>query len=249
MFFFRKKTIVVDAFTSMAAVHEFYPIKPARNFFPDWWKQMPSHVEQFTPFGVPIPHATIKRCEGFIDLYKNGFVIPLWSDLNIKTTKDGSYGYVFSASNSPQISQHPSFELGDEFKDLIHMKMYSPWILQEKTGLNFVYKQPFWNQIDLLGDVFTPPGVINYKHQITTNVNLLFKKQDKIYNFQQGMPLAHIIPMSENEVNLKTHLIDVKEFNLIQEKYLHRGSFLNKYKKMKNLHDKIESKCPFGFGE
>ena len=34
---------------------------------------------------------TFKRCDGFTKLYQNGFILPLWQDFIIETTKEGGY--------------------------------------------------------------------------------------------------------------------------------------------------------------
>ena len=129
------KKIKLECFTADAAIHKFFPISPAKKFIPEWFKNIPPAVEQT---------ATIKHCEGFNNLYSRGWVIPMWSDLLIETDKEGWYRYQYSGTfdsfpgsdrGAEPIDYHNSTQLGNKFPDHLHLKLLSPWIIKEKTGV------------------------------------------------------------------------------------------------------------------
>jgi hypothetical protein len=248
-FFIKPKKVVVDAFTSKPYVYECSPIKPAVHFLPNWWKSIPPTYELEDDNGVKTKNSTIKRCDGFIDHYKTGFIIPLWSDLNISISNDFlgyRFGYKFSDECS-EIRFHDVAEFGSTFSEYQHMKIISPWFFREKSGVNFAFIQPTWNQINLTKNIIFPPGTINYKHQCGTNINIFFKKYQSIqYELEFGMPLAHILPLTEKRIVIKNHLISDNEIQKMTSEYGTRIKFLGKYKTKLKI-EKEQNKCPFNF--
>ena len=140
----RLKKIKLECFTADAAIHKFFPISLAKKFIPEWFKSIPPMGEQT---------ATIKHCDGFHNLYSRGWVMPMWSDLLLETDKEGGYKYQYSGSfesypggnrGYQPIDQHSSEQLGNKFLDHIHLKLLSPWIIKEKSGVDFYYSENTW---------------------------------------------------------------------------------------------------------
>jgi hypothetical protein len=245
MFFFKKNKITVDAFTKISGICEMFPIRPAAEFLPQWWKNLPAQYSTQDQNGLDITRSTLKRCDGFTSLYRAGFVLPMWVDTIIKTTNDGKWAYRL-ASNDTQtmIDSHPSSEFGNSFNSWIHMKIHSPWLLKEKSGCRFHYSAPIWNQIESLDNYYTPPGIINFQHQFSTHINLLFPKKDTQLTISAGTPMAHIVPLTDTTVEIKCHAVTTEEYNQIYLKN-YVGSFLGSYKK--NKKNRVAAgKCPMG---
>lgn len=232
MFFFKNKKIVIDAFTSSTNAYRFFPIQKAQKFVPAWWKNLHHSFEQKTDVGLTIQRPTIKRCEGLISLYKEGMVIPLWSDVVIETAGN-SVKYAF-ADNQSEIGNHPYEQMSPEFQHYIHAKFISPWRLREITGVNFMFLQPSWNQINFLNDVHTLPGVVDYKFQNTSNVNVLLAKNKRI-SIAAGDPIAHIIPLTDKDFEVRTHFIDENELKKMEVGSNSFPFFLGSYRKIKKL--------------
>jgi hypothetical protein len=247
MFFNKRKKIVVDAFTYKAAVHDFFPIERATKFFPKWWTDLPKDYESIQ-YNIPVRYSTMKHCTGFIDLYKNSFILPMWSDLSIKTYEDGTYNYVYSEGDPRPVVSHPKVEYGNAFDSYIHLKIESPWAIREKTGIQFYYGSPSWNQLDLLSKVHIVPGLLDFKYQDSTHVNMLVNRENSIIEFKHGQPMAQIVPLSEHDFEIKTHLLSKQEYFSMVEKNSYKMSFLNRFKRTKSLVKQTEKKCPFGFG-
>jgi hypothetical protein len=203
-FFTRRKKIVIDCFTASPNAHDLFPIDKANKFYPDWWKRLPSKYATETAGGLPIDHGTMKSCVGFKNLYSYGFVIPLWSDLKLQTHGQ-NYTFQF-ADNTSQIGFHSLDQLGTGFSQYTHIKLISPWRIKEKSGVNFLYTGTPWNYPSDLMTQETLPGIVEYKYQHTSNVNMLLKK-GQMYDFPAGKAMAHIVPMTEHDVEIKLHLV------------------------------------------
>lgn len=207
-FFSRKNTVVVDCFTASPNAHDLFPIDEANQFFPEWWKKLPNKIQTETNSGLPVDQRTMKGCIGFTNLYTYGFIIPLWSDLLLQTHGQ-NYSYQF-ADNQSLIGFHPLDQMGVEFSQYTHVKLVSPWRIKEKTGVNFLYTGTPWNHPHDLTTQVIPPGLVEYKYQHTTNVNMLLKKGQR-YSFSAGRPMAHLMPMTEKEIDIRLHLVGPNE--------------------------------------
>lgn len=210
--FLKKSKIVVDCFTTNAAIHEFYPIESAKQFMPGWWKRMSPTVMRTSNVGISYPEGTLKRCDGFLDLFQQGFILPLWSDVIIETTANGNYKYQFPAAGTPPIVNHTRDQMSPDFNHLMHLKLISPWVIEEKTGVKFHLTQPTWTMLDHVQHMTILPGVVNYKNQVATHVNMFVPIQDRRFELEAGQPLAQIVPISDKKVEVRNHLITDSEF-------------------------------------
>jgi hypothetical protein len=248
MILFKRKKVVIDAFTRSVGVYEFAKPDFSRNFFPDWWKSMRSkypihNVES----GVETYESTLKRCDGLLDLHKNTISIPLWSDLQITTNSEGRYTWQYATPVGTGMHTHPSQQMDGVFDDYTHVKIETPWLFFEKTGVNFYFTEPVWSMKDKWQDLVIPPAVINFKYQDTTNVNCFFRKKDATHQFKFGEPIATIVPMTEHEVDIRHHLVDEKEYRRLHEAHLYAPKWNGSYKLRKRLWQEKEQnqkKCP-----
>jgi hypothetical protein len=245
MFFLRKSKIVLDSFTCHSSILELFPIAPAMEYLPDWWKRMPNQYGQKLDNGMVLPVSTIKRCQGFIDLYKTGFIIPLWSELLIGTNNRGEWAYVNSDSDKLSIIQHEKEQFGNHFDDKLHIKILSPWLLKEKTGVRFYWTGCPWNDIN--NKIVAMPGIVEFKYQNSSNINMFLAKEDMQADIKAGTPIVHMIPLVDKEVEIRNHCVDTIEYDKMSAHTQTHISFLNNYNTRKKILDQKESKCPFGF--
>lgn len=232
--FFKKKKTVIDCFTSNVNALELFPVQESKNFYPDWWKELPKTESAENSSGMLIDKSTIKRCEGLIRLYQTGFIIPLWSDVSIQTQAI-NYLYEF-ADGVSSLTYHASEQLGVDFRNYLHVKFESPWRIQEKSGVDFVFVQPSWNNPADLIACHTPPGVIDFKYQHTSSINM-FLLRSRRYNWQAGRPLAQLIPVSDNEIDIRCHLVTDQELSTMRVMNRSMPFFQNSYRKYKKLKD------------
>jgi len=242
------KPITLHCYTSRADVYNFSPIQKASKFIPDWWKNTPkTTIDTDRLFSTP----TIKTCAGFTGLYKKGFIIPMWSELALEMGKVNSNYYKYQYSdNISNIDQHDPQQRGPAYppEKYQHLKIISPWQFVCNEDIDFSLTEPTWN-IDTPEIVKILPGVVNYKYQSATNINTIWTRQDEnvVYTIDHNQPLAHIIPLTEKQVNLKLHLISPADFANLSD--IGRPlNFLNNYFKNKKILKAVEANgCPFHF--
>lgn len=238
MFLFKKSKIFVDAFTTNAGIYEHSRPSEAVEFLPQWWKDLPKRID-VQQYGIDVPLATMKMCEGFIDQYKHSFIVPLWSDLIIKTFETGQWTHVFSTPDTPSIEEHIAFMTRDvsAFNKLIQLKLMTPWLLVEKEGINFQLTDPVWNRLTM-PTIHTAPGILNFKYQNALVNVFLAEKRDATMTFHEGDPLLSLTPMTEKEVVFNYHLVSAEEYKRISDRTMYRSSF-------SGFHRKNKRRCPF----
>jgi len=245
MFWFKSNTINVDCFTGRQYVHDFYPIDNTNKFFPDWWKVLDkSYPDESGIF----PQSTIKGCTGFNQFFNNGITIPLWSEMAIGLTVNRQFGLQFadgiSAAGHHAFRQMEGYLNPNEYS---HLKIQTPWLIECKENINWMWVQNTWGFRNP-GNFIIPPGVVNYKYNSTTDINMFFSFQNLRENLliKEGTPMVNIVPMDDRSVKVHVHKLSEEEFMNKRERLI-PTSFLNKYGTTKNLINKYESKCPFGF--
>jgi hypothetical protein len=191
-------------------------------------------------------HSTIKNCRGLIELYKRGFIVENWSDISILVEQEG-FRFYFSDLEHPK--SHPKEQFGTSFKDFHHIKLMSPWLVKEKTGVMFHGAPTLWSHEKF--DFIMPQGVLDFKKNHAVNLQILLRKKPKPYEFtiEFGQPMMHFIPISEKKMELKTHLVDYPEFEKMK---LHPANSFWGWRKIDKLvkrNEEREGKCPFGFGD
>lgn len=251
LFLFKKKKIVLDCFTIRPYVYEYSKVDYAQKFFPQWWKDIPKYHH---PKGQLVEHSTMKYCTGFIEQFKHGLIIPLWSDLAVEigpiNEQKNKYRYQFGDNYNAAIV-HPEYQRGDYLPDTHyqHLKLACPW----EFKCNKDIKWQFMMNPYLFEDIpnfFMIPGILDYKYQYGTNINVIFKRTKEYQKFRMniGQPLVQVIPLTEEPFEIRYHLIDEKEHEKMFGHYT-KLKFHNLYKNFKKITKEKEaqekSKCPF----
>lgn len=239
MFFWIKKSkIVIDCLTSSQAAIEFNPIVKSSSVVPDWWKSLQS--KNMDPSKDMVPRPTMKTCSGFIEFFRASFTIPMWSDLTIAVSPEGSNSWRYQFSDLESIvsyhdeEQHNSWISYDKIQQL---KIASPWWLKTKEPVRCLMVHPMWN-LNVPSDYEVLPGILNFATSHATHTNIIIKRsnENKMVSFKAGDPLVHLFPLTEKKFEIKTHLVDKKELDKLQLTYT---SFIGSHIKQSRV------KCPF----
>jgi hypothetical protein len=251
MFFFKPKVIHLDCFTYRRDVYEHFSIEKTHKFFPDWWKKTEKrwyNDEEF--WGI----STIKSCVGLNNFFANGVTIPLWSDLAVNINLEKSlYRWQFG-DNCTTVGRHATEQLGGYLdpSKYVHFKIDSPWSFECEEDINWMWVQNTWTFKEP-SDIIISPGIIDFKYQSTTNINMFFNlpTNDTTKNIMlyAGQPMVNIVPMSERKVKIHTHFLNKDEWENRKSKNSPRVFLNGFYNKSKEISKKRESqsKCPFGF--
>lgn len=245
MLFFKRSVITLDCFTTNPTLYNYYPIQTANNFFPDGWKQLPKYKDiksnQYPESTLSVPRSTMKKCNGFINLFKSGFIIPMWTDVALEATEDGKCFYETAAN--VRISEHGRWQMWEDlYKGYTNVKFVSPWLIKEKTGVKFLFGGVEYHNTHNVDKFKISSGVVDYKYQHHSNI-ISFVKNTTTVRLELGEPIVHVIPLSEKRLEIKTHLIDQLEWDKLETPLM---GFNNNYNKVTRI-EKSRSKCPFGF--
>lgn len=236
MFWFKRKKIVLDCFTTNATAHDVYPIAPAREFIPKWFKDMPAFTQ---PTDDALAKSrNMKGCIGFRDLYDTGYIIPLWSDLIVQLsdnrTENRYLNFQF-ADNRSEMTFHGPEQRGTYMPvyKFTHLKITSPWKIRCNKYVKFMYTGVPFN-FENGNPLMYLNGIIDFKWNHGTHANFFVEHKDtpQEYTFLAGQPLSQIVPLTEDEIEFKTHLILESEVDKYVPNYRHQGSFFFGYQKM-----------------
>jgi hypothetical protein len=239
----RLRPITLDCFTAHSGLYHQFPVVKATEIYPSWWKSLKSTAEMPTENNpIKTPMSTLKVCEGLLDMYKNMVTIPMWTDLKIQYDEKGGFAWKSSVDDL-NIGHHPTAQFNHpDFDDLIHMKITVPWMIQEKTGVNFQLFHSDWNSPANMFKFRIPGGILNYKYQIGANCNMWLPKIIGPSNVQidlyAGDPLMNLLPLSERKVNIKNHLLDPIEAKQKEHQFGYSSKFVGRYKFLKKLYSK-----------
>lgn len=243
----KRKYIDVFCYTDNVNAYEYFPVSQAREFIPQWWKDIPNTVydEDNSYHTKGFIRHTMKRCPGIIEYYKKGLMIPLWSDIEIiidRHINDTGLS-IAVADESTEVESHPDYQKGHFLSsgDWYHTKLVSPWLIETREPLDFLCLQPHWNFNDLNKDILIPNGYINfYKGNCASNIQMFINQStDRVINIDAGTPILHLVPLTEKKI--KVHAIyDEKRVRLLDRK-IARYSFDAKYytKQKAHLHNNL----------
>jgi hypothetical protein len=249
MFWFKKKKIVVDCFTPFKSVYELYKIDRAITFFPEEVKILPNYYSIEEPnTKISYEAATIRKCIGLQELYKVGYILPMWTDFICDPISSSQSRSAVALMHPPfYYNVHDKTQWNGFFDNHIHVKLASPWKIVEKSGVKFTWSSPTWNLHKHIENFSVVPGIVTYDYQSDTNVNIFVNKTAKKFTIDSGTPMAHMTPISDGEVVLKNHLISAEEHAKIGIPSDFSALRPERYLRWKNENKK--AKCPFGFGK
>jgi hypothetical protein len=222
LFFFKEKPIEIIAYTNdeFLTINEQSPISPAKEYFPDWWKKTPSSTFNWDTYNVD---STSKSCPGIAHTLQRGFILPLWSDLAIKTQADNFLWRY--ADGLSRLDHHKTNEAPGFYEDHLIFKLVSPW--QVKSPVPILFTFPFYLFTSPL-PYLTPTGIVTpVSEMVATNVFILIKKsqEESRLMIKQGTPLIHLIPLTEKKVMFRTEVLSEDEYKKMKRPTAFRNHF------------------------
>lgn len=193
---------------------------------PEWFKSIQKNKSQ-----------TLRSCPGFIEMFKDSIVIPLWTDISI-TYKGNRLIKVEIPGINPgtegmYIEQHHPDQWGDGFKNSMHLKIINNWYIKCDEMTPFMMHDPTWHKENV--DQWTVlPGVLEFQAQHAAHINMLlpFVEEETTVNFEAGTAIAYLTPMIDTSPVIKTKWLPFEEFISLKQ---HVFTFNNLYAKAKKL--------------
>jgi hypothetical protein len=209
--------------------------RPAKNFIPQWFKDIPSKLEDTV---------TVKNCPSFPDYFSQGYIIPMWTDVKM-SLKDEAPKFEVSAKRF-SFDIHPSKQMLDYKKANFNgvegqfvFKATSPWRIITPPGWS-VLQLPLFYHFNQEWSVL--PGVIDTDIHSEINQQILYHGDGKEVTIKCGDPFVLYIPFKRSEI-LKHEVRyqtqeEYKKFDkdilLLNQKFKPNGA----YRKMQRKRDK-----------
>lgn len=202
---FKKKKLILTANTYSTGLIEFFPVVKGASVYPSWFKRLPK--------GVP----NVRVCAGMTDLYSNSLVMPCWQDYEITIFPNGDV-QADVPNTSVGIARHDiENQATGAWPRHVNVKLISPWIFTCNEDVLWTMVQPVWSQTSPT-DYTLITGMLEFKYQNQTNVNLLFPipvGTEKTYTIKAGDPVAMFVPMTERNVDLELKYVDDRDIKKI----------------------------------
>ena len=236
-FWKKKEKPVIKWWSVIEGLEKIVPILPAKEVIPDWWTRVERMINSVAGKG------TIRNCPSFPEYLAQGFVVPLWTDLNINMTHD-EFKW-----NTPEKAFQFSSHADTQFRDWVpkHVRDNSSMILKPSCPWR-VKTPPGWSmwQLPMTYD-FNPlfevmPGIIwtDIHHEI--NQQMLMKRYGE-FLIKRGTPLAMYVPYERKKYDFTIEGPNKENAGWANTSYLHvRSKFRGGYK----LHQAEVKKCPMG---
>jgi len=243
----KRNWVDLFCYTNNKTTYEYFPIAPAREFIPDWWKEIandtviPGFEKQIK--SNSIKEKTMKRCPGIIEYYKKGFMLPLWSDLEFLINEEGVSLSMAQAIGEKGYEIHPTWQRGQFLSENVwkSVKLISPWTFETKENINFLYLQPHWNLNNLNKNILIPNGLIDFFFQNEIHIQSFINQEYKeLISIDAGIPMIHLVPLTDKKVKLHVLYDKKRHSDLSNTNFAFMSNYYRKvkeYKRLKNNHD------------
>jgi len=208
-----KNVIEIQAFTASKATFDYFQLSRGPEWYPEWWKKLPKNHYN-SVYDLP----TMKTCYGFLELYKNSFIQPLWADLfftkkNIGKTNlfydekqnESKHGRIFiHDSNLPTENTVPENMIGGMIENpkKFIVKINSPWVFLCNEDIQFLQLNCDYNNKQYENLFKVLPGILTFKYQHESNIFIEVFDKDKDVLVPANSPMRHIIPLTNKKVKI-----------------------------------------------
>jgi len=230
----KKNWVDLFCYTDNKTICDYFPIASARQFIPDWWKEIPNdlvhpgHENEIKSLSNKAN--TMKRCPGIIEYYKKGFMLPLWCDLEFIVDKGDVSISIAHLIGEKGYESHLSVQKGRFLSEDVwkHVKLVSPWQFESSEKIDFLYLQPHWNLNNLNKNILIPNGLIDFFFQYATEIQMFVNREyDGVVSITAGTPMIHFVPLTDKKIKLhvlhdrKKHadLDDISKISFVSDYY------------------------------
>lgn len=234
-FFNKLKPITLNFYTNHIAAYELAQPKAASSFLPDWWKNLPvpKLVPDIDVLQSP-SFSNMRSCPGMKHMYQRGCIIPLWSDIAVEISEIGNDNYRWRSSDvtlGMEIHHPDQFNHYWGLDNYQHLKLILPWEIQCDEPEPFLYIDCCWNR-NTQNRYSVLSGIMEFKHQHSGNVNMLFSKLPEKYTLilRHLTPMVQLIPLSNRPLKIKTHLVGEDKIINLRGLNYRRPTFIDTYK-------------------
>ena len=202
---------------------------PASKMLPQWYKDMPSYVDNIKIHEVAGANATIKKCMPIFDTMTTGYFIVLPCDVYISKDINGmpsvtpSFGEKMVSDHS--LKQAITFDIPKEYHKQL-LKWTNFWKIKTPKGWSVMFVQPM-HRDDLPFQIL--PGIVDTDEFVLSVQFPFLLRKDFEGTLPKGTPIAQVIPFKRENWEAEYG----NQTSLETKKFLdnHSSIFENRYKK------------------
>jgi len=214
---FNDKKYIVNFQCDDWSVRKYTPVRPASEFVPEKFKQIPAFVDKQHHMVDSVK--TVRVCPGINQYMGLGYVIPAWCDIELipdETSENIQIRY-----SDPNFK--PDFHYKEQLNNLLDkkfsvrvpIKLDNPWRIYTAKNWSLMYvPMLYWD--DRNWEAL--PGITdNDIGPLGCPINIMLK-EPKYTLIKQGEPLVQLVPIYRQEVLAKTS--DITKVALLRHKAL-----------------------------
>lgn len=189
---------------------------PASKMLPDWFKNMPPYSDNKLKF-TPHPNITARRCAPLLDGLVSGYIMPLWSDIEVSQV--GGKPYIKWISEYPVVDvwsaeQSATYEPPEGFDNSV-FKYFHGWIPETPRGYSCLITHPIGYPNLPIKSI---TGVID-SDILKTEANSPFVVKKGFEGLiKRGTPMFQIIPFKRDEWKAEFDVMKDKEYMFMLER-------------------------------
>jgi hypothetical protein len=224
----------IEFYSKVAGVPDMFPIVSAKDALPKWAKSArDSYVKKKEQTAGRINH--IYQCPGIFDLFNHGYVIPMWHDVVITTNGNpDEFTWTIPSTDLTEFDQESNIieNQTNGFGSVLPIKPWSlntlikvntPWNVVAPRGVKFlVIPIAYPDSFEFESSI----GILDPGYSNEINIQLYYNVHKGDVLIKAGTPLAHIIPLSEQNFELVCREINsIDKLWLAKRKYFNSATF------------------------
>ena len=166
--------------------------KPAKNFIPKWFKDIPNYSNNMT---------TVKNCPSFPDYFSQGYILPMWSDVDLRSDPIDGWSWQvptnyasWSIHGTDQLLSHTDVTFNGVSTQFV-FKANCPWRIITPPGWS-VLQLPLFYHFNREWSVL--PGIIDTDIHSTINQQVLYHGDGNTISIKRGDPFVLYIPFKRS---------------------------------------------------
>lgn len=229
----KDKKLKITWWSTVKLLEEVMPPTPARVFFPQWWKDIKS-LDSTDPI-VEGPAGNIKACPSFPLWFQQGYVVPLWTDIELHYQEDSGSLNWRTPNEQWQIGIHANTQVLPHLPEHIReniiaiLKPKSPWRVVTPKGYSTM-QLPMTYQYNKIFE--TLPGIIPTDVWHQTNPQMVITKNtfkdSNMVMLTKGTPLAQYVPFKREDY---VYQVRASTKKLQKQEYLNNLKLSGKFRR------------------
>ena len=180
----------ISTVEGLESIEECLP-RPAKHFIPEWFKDIPSQVEDAV---------TVKYCPSFPDYFSQGYILPMWTDTKLTYNADSwAWGtstnkFTWSIHKNHQFINYAKVKFNGSDSQFV-FRADCPWRIVTPPGWSVLQLPLFYH---FNKDYSVLPGIIDTDIHHEINQQVLYHGNGGTVDIACGDPFVLYIPFKRS---------------------------------------------------